>query len=124
MIGIAVIFAVVTALFVRLFVRERSLVRNGVEIDAVCESNRWRDGVVASVCSFALEDGERIEVASSYRKSPLHEPGQPVRVRYQSGSPRKATLVSDEGRQGVLILVCAVIFGALALMFAIAAVVR
>ncbi|MFD7238022.1 DUF3592 domain-containing protein [Streptomyces syringium] len=124
MIGIAVIFAVVTALFVRLFVRERSLVRNGVEVDAVCESNRWRDGVVASVCSFALEGGERIEVASSYRKSPLHEPGQPVRVRYEPGNPHKATLVSDEGRQGILILLCAVIFGALTLTFSIAAVIQ
>ncbi|MEV0281716.1 DUF3592 domain-containing protein [Streptomyces sp. NPDC050610] len=53
--------------------------------------------------------------------SPLHEPGEPVRVRYDPGNPKKAVLVSDEGRQAALILLCAMSFGAMTLMFAIAA---
>ncbi|MEU7043883.1 DUF3592 domain-containing protein [Streptomyces varsoviensis] len=119
--GITAIFAIFTALFVRSFVRERFTLRNGVEVDAVCEHNKWRDGTVASVCSFALEDGKRIEVQSSYRPSPLHEPGESVRVRYDPGNPKKAVLVGDEGRQAALILLCALSFGVLTLMFAIAA---
>ncbi|MBZ4320614.1 DUF3592 domain-containing protein [Streptomyces huiliensis] len=73
-------------------VRMNSVARKGVPVEAVCDHNKWNEGMVSSVCTFTAPDGAVVHVQTPYFKEPVLDPGQVVTARFDADDPENAVI--------------------------------
>ncbi|MGI5338638.1 hypothetical protein ACQEVS_15125 [Streptomyces sp. CA-181903] len=87
-----VVCAAVAFWMVVQIVRMRSIAWRGVAVEAVCDHNKWNEGMVSSVCVFVAPNGEAVKVQTPYFKEPVLEVGEVVTARYDARAPENAVI--------------------------------
>ncbi|GAA0424585.1 hypothetical protein [Streptomyces luteireticuli] len=104
--------------FVTQLARIWKLERAGVPVEAICDFNKWNEGMVSSVFVYFPYDGDPEEVQTTYSHHPAFEPGDITTVLHHPDHPRRAVLLEDIRAQRRLMRIGASTMGVVTFLLA------